>query len=52
MLPSPSPPGNKDYIPITYSVLVRNLYLNGQTQIAIGYLSYLLNDAVTKILMF
>lgn len=41
MLPSPSPPGNKDYIPITYSVLVINLDLNGQTQTAIDHLSYL-----------
>lgn len=41
MLPSPSPPGNKDYIPITYSVLVRNLDLNGQTQIAIEVLANL-----------
>lgn len=41
MFPSPSPPGNKDFISITYSVLIRNLDLNGQTQIAIGHLSYL-----------
>lgn len=52
MLPSPSPPGNKD-ISITYSVLIRNIDLNGQTQIAIhGSPELPLNDAVTKILMF